>query len=302
MQSFQDFDSSPTQGLPTPKIQPPQSMIPGTETPRPARRPMAKIAGALAKAQAKFVQPTKNKTVTVQPKQRQNGTWPEKYTFVYADYNAIVEAVRGPLSENGLSFTHLVERHEGRLELWTILMHEGSGEYLECLWPLDADGEAKDVGGDMTYGKRYSLSAITGCVADDDADADPKRTEQFGDRPRAPDPEPDVDMRRPGPAGGPKPKAGPIAAPGAAGGPLPAKPKPPRASAAQLKALYDLTGSKGWTTEQAALFMLAKFRIDDSALLDRDQCAEFYATVQSTDASTAIRQASIKAAVEGGQV
>lgn len=140
------------------------------------------LASALAKAQAKFVQPEKNKTVTVQPKKRQDGSWPEKYTFDYADYNAIVEAVRGPLSANGVAFTHVVELRGDRLLLVTKLIHGESGESIESIWPLTNSSDPKEVGGDMTYGKRYSLSAITGCVADDDADAPGPAPESFKDR------------------------------------------------------------------------------------------------------------------------
>ena len=134
------------------------------------------IAGALAKAQAKFVQPEKNKTVTVRPK---DGKQP--YSFDYADYNAIVEAVRGPLSENEICFTHYVTLTERGTVLVTRLIHS-SGQFLECLWPMGGSNEPKEIGGDITYGKRYCLSALTGCVADDDADADIANTTEFKDR------------------------------------------------------------------------------------------------------------------------
>ncbi len=134
------------------------------------------LAAALAKAQAQFVQPKKNKTVTVRPK---NGN---AYSFDYADYSEIVESVRGPLSQNGIAFTHSLEFRESKLFLVTRLIHGSTGEQFESIWPMTSSDDPKEVGGDMTYGKRYSLSAITGCVADDDADADPKHTESFTDR------------------------------------------------------------------------------------------------------------------------
>lgn len=138
------------------------------------------IALALSKAQAEFIQPEKNKTVTVYPK---NGGKP--YSFDYADYNAIVEAVRGPLTKNGIAFTHLLEfrgEASAQLILVTKLIHGESGQELESVWPITDSSDAKEVGGDMTYGKRYSLSAITGCVADDDTDAPGEKPEAFQDR------------------------------------------------------------------------------------------------------------------------
>lgn len=146
-----------------------------TQQDRTTSSPIGKIAEALSKAQSKFVQPSKNKTVTVRPKTS------APYSFEYADYNAIVEAVRGPLSEHGLCFSHLVEIRNEKLMLVTKLIHS-SGEVLESLWPLAGSSDPKEFGGDMTYGKRYSLSAITGCVADDDTDAPGEIPEKFEDR------------------------------------------------------------------------------------------------------------------------
>ncbi len=142
---------------------------------RPEFHPVDKIAAALAKAQAEFIHPEKNKTVTVQPREGRS------YSFDYADYHAIVEAVRGPLSKNGIAFTHFLEDPNGRLNLVTQLIHT-SGQTLECIWPMPSSNDPKMVGGAMTYGKRYCLSALTGCVADDDADADPQNTTEFKDR------------------------------------------------------------------------------------------------------------------------
>lgn len=156
-------------------------MEPVTENaPAINRKTTGEIAKALAMAQAKIEPPQKNKTVKVRTKSGQ------EYTFDYADYAAIVAAVRGPLSENGIAWTHLVERSGNHFLLITKLIHS-SGEELESLYPLPSTFEAKDFGGAMTYGKRYSLSGLTGCAADDDLDADPENTTGFEAKKKAED-------------------------------------------------------------------------------------------------------------------
>lgn len=147
------------------------------------------IAGALAKAQAKIEPPQRNKTVKVRTKTGQ------EYTFDYADYAAIVAAIKGPLTENGIAWTHLIERAGNGFILVTKLIHE-SGEELEAIYPLPATYEPKDFGGAMTYGKRYCLSALTGCSADDDLDADPENTTDFKDRKKASDDKKKADQQR----------------------------------------------------------------------------------------------------------
>lgn len=214
-----------------------------------------KIATALALAQAKMVQPEKNKTVTV--KTRDGRT----YTFDYADYGAIVKAVVGPLSENGICFTHLTQYLDRQLILVTKLIHGESGEELETIYPLPSTSDPKDFGGALTYGKRYSLSAITGCVADDDADADPQNTTDLQDRqPRQPSATPAPAPRPAGPSPV-QPKTGP--APVATG-----------PSAAQMTRLWTIAGASKWSNEQVHLFMNARWGIESAKALNRGQYDE----------------------------
>lgn len=150
------------------------------------------LASALAKAQAGIKKPEKNKTVTVRTKA--GGT----YTFDYADLGAITDAIRHPLATNGLSYAHLIDRDEKATWLVTVLMHS-SGQFLTTRYPLPANPDPKEFGGAITYGKRYSLSALTGCVADDDADADPANTTEFKDRkPKQPESKMEKGMVPPG--------------------------------------------------------------------------------------------------------
>lgn len=137
------------------------------------------LAVALAKAQGEIKSPEKNKTVTVKT------TTGSSYTFDYADLGAITEAIRGPLSKNGLSYTHLIERDETGTRLVTMLIHS-SGQWIGSVYPLPSSGEPKNLGTALTYGKRYSLSALVGVSADDDADSEPQNVQTFEDKPKAP--------------------------------------------------------------------------------------------------------------------
>lgn len=221
---------------------------------QPAPRSIAKIAEALSKAQAEVVQPEKNKTVEVQTKSG------HKYKFDYADYSAIVESVRIPLSKNGIAFTHLIETDDrGALVLFTRLIHS-SGEYLESAYPLPRSTDPKELGGAITYGKRYCLSAITGCVADDDADAEPKNVTNLKDKEPKKTPPP--------PAQKPQPQA------------PEAPPKTPIVTPSQLARLFAIANKNGWTNEQIKIFMERYYGIGSTKDLSRGQYDELVDIVQ----------------------
>jgi hypothetical protein len=213
---------------------------------------VAKIAEALAKAQAEIVQPEKNKTVTVKSDKG-------SYTFDYADYNAIVEAVRGPLSKQSICFTHLIEMRDRELILVTRLIHS-SGEFLESLYPLPRSSNAKEIGGAVTYGKRYCLSAITGCVADDDADAEPENTTSLKDKkpaaiaPRAQGPAPQQQQSSPARDQQNQNVRGP--------------------SSAQVTRLWTIAKASSWTNEQVHLYLEARWKLQSVTTLERVQYDE----------------------------
>lgn len=115
------------------------------------------LAAALAKAQGQMRPASKN---TVNPHFRNR----------YADLASVVDALREPLSANGLSYTQLVGHAEGSVLVETVLMHS-SGQWLSselALRPAKAD--AQGVASAITYGRRYSLQAIAGLASDDDDD------------------------------------------------------------------------------------------------------------------------------------
>src|SRR5581483_312555 len=204
-------------------------------------RTIGAIAAALAKAQGEMKLPEKNRTVTVQTKTG------GKYTFEYADLAAINAVIREPLSKNGLAYTHIMSRDEQGPHLLTMLVHS-SGEWFSSRYPLPSTADPRDLGGQITYGKRYSISALIGCVADDDNDAEP---DQIAQPPQARQPKPS-----------PAPAA--VLAPASS-------PKPQAPSTQQLGELFNQVKQSGWTTEQFKAYLSETYNLGSSRELTMDQ-------------------------------
>jgi len=199
------------------------------------------LAAALSKAQGDFKSPTKNKEVIV----KTNGG--NSYAFEYADLTQIIECIKEPMTKNGLSFTHITETNETGFWLRTFLMHS-SGQFISTIYPLPQTMNAKELGGAITYGKRYSLSALVGISADDDADAEPENVQSFKNRQVA---------SKPVAASIPKPnyeeakKAGP--------------------SAPQIKRLFALTSHHQTDPGDVKIYMKKHFNIESTNDLTPEQ-------------------------------
>ncbi len=90
----------------------------------------------------------------------------------YADLAAIRDAVVPPLSKHGLAVTQATSVGEGgTMVLTTRLAHE-SGQWIESVYPLTPGANPQAMGSQLTYARRYSLSAIAGISADEDDDAE----------------------------------------------------------------------------------------------------------------------------------
>ena len=86
----------------------------------------------------------------------------------YADMNAVVDAIRIPFSENGLSYSQFPLFEEGRVGVETILMHE-SGEWISSILMLPmVKQDPQAAGSAITYARRYSLQSIAGIPSEDD--------------------------------------------------------------------------------------------------------------------------------------
>lgn len=116
---------------------------------------MGELAKALAKAQPDFGAALKD------------GENPH-FRSKFATLASVWDAVRAPLTDNGLSVTQLPGFENDRIVVRTVLLHS-SGQWLACavsLRPVKDDPQG--VGSAITYGRRYGLEAVTGIPREDD--------------------------------------------------------------------------------------------------------------------------------------
>lgn len=89
----------------------------------------------------------------------------------YASLKSVIDAVKGPLSDNGLTFFQTTEPCEGGVKVSTVIAHE-SGERIESGFvevPV-VKQDAHGYGAAQTYARRYSLALACGISADTDDD------------------------------------------------------------------------------------------------------------------------------------
>lgn len=127
---------------------------------------VTKMFLALANAQGEFGELKKTAKVTVYPKARQDGYKPPAYDFWYAPLDKIIEATRPALTRHGLTVT---QPPCGGDIVRTMLCH-ADGARMETIMYIPAYRDIKDMGGFITYIRRYAQSAILNVAADDDAD------------------------------------------------------------------------------------------------------------------------------------
>lgn len=125
------------------------------------------LATALSKAQSEIEGAVKN---TVNP----------HFKRTYADLGSVWDAIREPLTKNGLSVAQFPS-HSGDpqvMALDTVLMHS-SGQWLRetfCMPVAKADPQG--YGSAITYARRYSLMAVAGIApVDDDGNEASKKPE-----------------------------------------------------------------------------------------------------------------------------
>lgn len=140
---------------------------------------------ALAKAQGEIGDIPRNRTVTVQP--RSGG---QSYHFKYATLSAIIDAIKKPLSGNGLAYTQAISHDaEGGFYVLTTTLYCGE-QWISSKVPLIAEGGSnQQFGSALTYMKRYALAALLGIAADEDDDgnaADGNEVKALADKPHGP--------------------------------------------------------------------------------------------------------------------
>jgi hypothetical protein len=144
----------------------------------PARDPMPALYAALAKAQGEFKPIAKNRDVTIRG--RNKHTQQEtSYQFRYADLETILAATRPALAANGLALVQPIREDNGGVYLDTMLMHADGGVITSSI-PLHdpaAMADLKHYGAEISYLRRYAVTAILGVSADDDLDENGQQPE-----------------------------------------------------------------------------------------------------------------------------
>ena len=113
---------------------------------------MQELIKALSKAQGEFAPVLKDKK---NPHFKNN----------YASLDAIIEATRPALAANGLAFTQVLDDEFLVTTLW-----HSSGDSIISRYHLSPMADPQKFGSQLTYARRYSLSAILGVAADEDDD------------------------------------------------------------------------------------------------------------------------------------
>lgn len=121
---------------------------------------------ALAKFQKECPPIPKTQEATIPGKDGKRG-----YTYKYADLADIREAIRDPLSDNGLAWFQDVVVQSGQVHVSTTVTHSGGYLLVSGPFVLPAGDTPQKAGIATTYGRRYGLSAALGIVTEEDDDA-----------------------------------------------------------------------------------------------------------------------------------
>lgn len=129
---------------------------------------ITKIADALVKAQAAMKPAIKDSRNP-------------HFNSQYADLASVWDAIRGPLTSNGLSVIQMVGSNELEKTTLTTRVTHVSGEWIESTWQIPVGKQdPQGLGSAISYARRYALAAAIGVVQEDDDGnaAMPKQTQQ----------------------------------------------------------------------------------------------------------------------------
>lgn len=120
---------------------------------------IGELCAALAKCQVEIKNPKKGKTANA-----------GKYKYNYADISDVLACINAVAPKFGLAHTQVIRpNNEGRSCIFTMIMHE-SGQWLLSEYKLPPAGDNHEMGGNITYGRRYALAPMFGIAAEEDTD------------------------------------------------------------------------------------------------------------------------------------
>jgi len=132
---------------------------------------VAALASALAKAQAKLVNPEKSLTAIIPSGRPGEG----ERSFRYAPLASGLDIVRKTLGQHEIATvqTTAIDPATGVINLTRTLAH-ASGEWIASDWPVCPIAETANpqrMGAALTYARRYALFTLVGIAGEDDLDA-----------------------------------------------------------------------------------------------------------------------------------
>src|SRR6266496_559514 len=137
------------------------------------------LAAALAVVQSRLPKVRKGETATVK-----NDKGVVLYSYSYANLAGISAAVLPLLGEVGLSFSAKPTLNsDGKFVLLYVLRHGPSGQEDDGEWPLPSNGTSQQIGGHITYARRYALCAMVGVAPEEDDDDAAAASQQEQERP-----------------------------------------------------------------------------------------------------------------------
>ena len=133
----------------------------------------SELAAALVKVQAELKPIVRNAEGQVGNKKRK-----------YADLAAVSAVVLPLLAKHGLAFTAWPTRDDGGQFILAYSLLHADGEERTGTYPLPASGNSQQIGGVITYARRYALCAVTGAAPEGEDDDAAGAQEITMDRPR----------------------------------------------------------------------------------------------------------------------
>lgn len=105
----------------------------------------------------------------------------------YADLESVLASVEGPLAQEGVLIMQSCVEVNERLYLRTSLIHTATGQSIHNDLPIlmKNPNNPQELGGAMTYARRYGIISILSIVADDDDDGNTAAGKQADGFPKA---------------------------------------------------------------------------------------------------------------------
>jgi hypothetical protein len=123
---------------------------------------IGQLAEALSAFQGEVSDPSTDQLAKIPGKDGKQG-----YVYTYANLAGYLKMARPLLAKNGLAFTQGVSSVQGGVTVTSMLMHK-SGEWLRESFSMQASGSPQQIGGIITYARRYSAAPLLGIATEDD--------------------------------------------------------------------------------------------------------------------------------------